>query len=55
MASTSPVVMPHPPFADKWKKPVLLNSSFLIALFFQNKYCDIKNKAYYGENMEIKL
>jgi len=36
------------------KKTVSLNSSLLL-LFLQNKYCDIKNKTYYEENMEIKL
>jgi hypothetical protein len=36
------------------KKTVSLNSSFLL-FFLQNKYCDIKNKTYYRENIEIKI
>jgi hypothetical protein len=54
MASTSPVVMPHPFLQTNEKKPVSLNSSLLILLILQNNYCDIKNKTY-KENMDNKL
>ena len=48
MASTSPVAMPHPfVLTNEKNKTVSLNSSLLILLFLQNKYCDIKKKTYY--------
>ena len=54
MASTSPIVMPHPFLLTNEKKTASLNSSLLVLLFVQNKYCDIKNKTY-KENMDNKL